>query len=177
MKRIILRLLPGVIFFVLFVGISFSTYTLNLYFKAEPGFNVSKESRTYSVQEKEEIVTALVQLSQISEVLGLQRFYTMFVASAGAITGEKRDLASEMTAKYYLSKAVAVASQIAKHDNNYNPLLETYFSYGLFLKDIGQKNEAVKLFEAAIEVGKKNDPQNYWIGNLERALKSTKERT
>lgn len=177
MKRIILRLLPGVVFSVLFVGISFSTYTLNLYLKAEPGFKISKEPRTYSAQEKEEIVAALVKLSQISEVLGMQRFYTMFVASAGAITGEKRDLASELTAKYYLGKAVAVASQIAKNDNNYYPLLETYFTYGLFLNDIGQKNEAVKILEAAIETGKKNDPQNYWIGNLERALKSTKERT
>ena len=174
MKRIILRLLPGIVFSALFSAAALSTYTVNLYFLAMPGFKVSKEPRVYSVQQKEEIVTALIKLSQISDILGLERFYTMFTASAGAMTGEKRDFASTLTAKYYLNKAIGVASQIAERDKNYYPLLETYFTYGLLLKDIGERTEAIKMLEAAIDIGKRNDPKNHWIDNLERALKVTK---
>lgn len=175
MKKTVLRLLPGVLFSVFMATVLFSGYVLNLYFTAQPGFRVSAENREYSPREKEEIVTALVRLSQIADSLGLQRFHATLTASAGVITGGNRDSASELKAKYYFSQAIAAALDVANRDRNHHPLLETHFAYGLFLKDIGDPRAAIRTLEEGIEWADKNDPGNHWKKNLERALESIRK--
>lgn len=171
MNRIIMKLVPGVLLTVILAFAVLFTYSFNLYFKAKPGFTVSSDSQNLSEADKKEILVSLIRLSELAEALGLDYFNTLFSASAASMLGVDQDNISIIKAEYYHSRAITAANQVVARENDYHPLLQTYFGYGLFLNDLGKKEEAIRILEKAISIGSVNDPENYWIDNIQRALK------
>lgn len=168
------KLLVGVICGWAFLGFAFGAYVFSLYQTAKPGFVVSADSRSraYSAEERQELVESLIKLSQISDIFGAKRFAALTIGSAGMTMGDQpSDDATQSTlARAYMMRAISLTEQVATKSNNYDPLLEARFSYGLLLRGQGLQAEAKSYLNETLQIAHAKAPQSYWVKNLERAI-------
>ncbi len=144
----------------------FTTYRI-----ARPGFDITDRKSSASTQE---IVKALETLANYSELIGFDSFAATCLGSAGLILGQEptKTDQSVATARNYLEKSVALGESLAIETGNFNLALESRFSLGLFLNDIGHKEESINHLRETLKWAKNNSPSSYWIANIERAIRA-----
>ena len=157
-------ILTGICISFTIATIAMGSYVFYLYQTARPGFTVSQETREFTDSEVSKITGALVELSQISDLFGLNKTAALTTGSAAVIIGQK----SPLLAKYHFARAIQITEEIASGSNDYNPLLETRFHYALFLKDIGAKQEAKDYLAESLQIGLRYAPGSHWIDNIKR---------
>jgi len=166
-------------------SLGFGGWVWTLYQTAKPALVLNAEAQKVkepSAKEVEKIVEALITLGEIAQFFGIEELSSLTLGSTASVYGLKRDPTSILKAKFYFQKAVEEAQKLTQEEtsylfkslNKYDPLLETYHAWGLFLKDIGETKRALKVLREGLNHAKATNPKSYWIKNLERALKYVK---
>lgn len=148
------------------VSISLGVYFGNLLIIAKPGFYVSKEPVKLSIEQKSEILEALIKLSDLSNLFGQEKYAALFLGSAGVVGANSGT--SMIESKYLLSKAVNLAKSYGDRTGDFHPFMESRFTFALHLKDVGEIDSAKQVVVETLAFANSKDPRNYWIGNFER---------
>lgn len=147
-----------------------SIYVGNLLYTAEPGFRSSDNLKTYSAEEKRNIVSALIKLSELSSLVGLDKYTGLFSGSIAVIGGSEGGInPAEIRAAFFRSMTSTL--KYGNTSGDFNPYLESNFTLVLWLKDQGNFEEAKKTLVEATLFALKNAPESYWLQNYKRLEK------
>ena len=155
-------------------GISFITFMILGYVGylisvAEPGFRVSASQKPFTFNQKKEIVLALTKLSEISNIVGLDRYTALFSGSVAALGTEVGLSPSEIRSAFF--RVMTTSMRYGNQNGDFNPYLEANFTLAFWLKDNGEQEEAKKTIAEAIVFAQRNAPDSYWIQNFQRLQK------
>lgn len=131
---------------------------------ANPGFKVSSNPRQLTLEQKKDVIIALTKLSEISNIVGLDRYTALFSGSVAALGSEVGMDASEIRSAFF--RVMTTTMKYGNQNGDYNPYLEAKFALAFWLKDSGENEEAKKTVVQAIIFAQKNAPDSYWIQNF-----------
>jgi len=148
------------------ISLSLLGYVGNLLYVAKPGFYVSKEAISLSTEQKLNVFTALIKLSDITNSIGREKYSSLFLGSAGVLGRDAGLTAIE--SKFILTKAIALAKIYEDQTGDISPFMESRFTLALHLKDNGEIDSAKQIVFQSLAYANSKDPQNYWIGSFDR---------
>lgn len=140
-------------------------YVGHLLYIAKPGFYVSKDALSVSVDRKKDIFAALIKLSDLSSSIGLEKHSALFLGSAGVL-GVDAGL-TKIESRIILTKAITLAKIYADQTGDINAFMESRFTLALSFKDYGEIQYAKEIVSESLAFAVSNDPQSYWIRNFE----------
>jgi hypothetical protein len=156
----------GIIASFAIISVSLGIYFGNLLYIAKPGFYVSKEPVNLSLKQKSKILEALIKLSDLTNLVGQEKYSALFLGSAGVVCSNSGALMIE--SKYLFSKAITLAKSYGERTGDFHPFMESRFTFALHLKDVGEIDSAKQVVTETLAFANSKDPGNYWIGNFER---------
>lgn len=180
MKRFILGLTVGVVTTAITTFASVGIWVWHQYSIARPAIVVDDSPSNADMNDAEfnQVVSALENLHHFSYFFGIEELSSFSIGSAGAILGMQQGKDSLEKAELYFKMAIVEAKKFASEDtillkslDKYDPLLETYFHYGLFLKDAGENQRAEEVLTKALQVAKQGNSESHWIRNIESVVK------
>lgn len=141
-----------------------AVFTAHLLIVAEPGFRVTNHTKALTKEQRFEVVSALIKLSEISNFVGLERYAALFGGSAGMV-GVDAGMSFADT-RFSLNRAMILTKKYADQTGDFNPYFEASFTTALVYFEQGQHQDAEKIVAEAMAVAKKHSPDSYWLGNL-----------
>ena len=137
---------------------------------AQPGFRISEQPTRLTTEQKLEVVSALVKLSELSNIFGLERYAALFGGSAGMLGTEVG--MSRTDTRYALTRAMNLTKKYGVQTGDFNPYLEASFSSALLFKDQGETEDAKRIVADALNFANEKYSNSYWIKNLEGLRKN-----